>query len=208
MIARFRRRPADDAGFSLTEILVGMSVMSVVMAIATQGLISMFHTTDRAESAATAQNSIQASFEKLDREVRYAERISDPYAVTGGFAVDFVIPDENGVDQCIQLTLPADGGTLMRRQWPQLSRPSAAATAVTPNLISANVTVAADGSKTYKTPFTLATAGTGGSDLDRLTVNMNSTVGLGDLGTTRNYSLVFTAMNTLARAKYPLVCTK
>ncbi|MFI7541661.1 type II secretion system protein J [Actinoplanes sp. NPDC049599] len=201
-----RSRAAGDAGFSLAEVLVSMAVMSIVMAIASSGFYTMFHTSDTAETTAAAQAELQATFNKLDREIRYASRISDGYADSTTFYIDFVFLDDAGANQCVQLSLPKAGGTMKRRQWPLQGTPSGSGTAVANNLVSARLDTSTP--KQVINPFLLAASGDGGSVMDRLNLRVNSVVGqdVSKQGV-REYDLQFTAMNTLARATYPLACT-
>lgn len=199
-------RTTADAGFSLAEVLVSMAVMSIVMAIAGTGFYDMFHTTDTAETSAAAQVELQATFNKLDREVRYASRVSDAYADSAAWYIDFVYADDAGNNQCVQLSLPRNGGTLKRREWPFQGIPSAPGVAVASNLVSARYDTGTPPQLTN--PFLLEASGDGGSALDRLNLKVNSVVGTDPTKQgIRQYDLQFTAMNTLVRAKYPLVCT-
>jgi type II secretory pathway component PulJ len=190
----------------MAEVLVSMAVMSIVMAIASSGFYSMFHTSDTAETTAMAQAELQATFNKLDREVRYASRVSEGYADSTTWYIDFVFLDDAGANQCVQLSLPKAGGTMQRRQWPQQSIPASAAAAVANNLVSARLDTGTP-PQTIN-PFLLEASGDGGSAMDRLNLKVSSVVGqdVSKQGV-REYDLQFTAMNTLARATYPLVCT-
>ncbi|GGK86470.1 hypothetical protein GCM10012284_20860 [Mangrovihabitans endophyticus] len=194
---RLRR---DDSGFSLMEVMVGSAIMSVVMAIATAGLVTMYRTADRTESAALAQTALMASFSKLDTEVRYAYHIGTPYQTGDGnslYAVDYVIPDPDNVQQCVQLTLPKAGGTLKRTIWPQRSAMSAGATvsAVAEHLESTDGT----------NPFRVQPSGSDGTNFDRMTLAVTSTVGVATNGATRAYQLKFTALNTVSET---IACDK
>ena len=201
-----RLRAAGDAGFSMAEVLVSMAVMSIVMAIASTGFYEMFHTTDTAEASATAQVELQAAFNKLDREIRYAYRVNEAYSDTTNWYIDYVFIDDAGKNQCVQLSLPRAGGTLKRRQWPYPAAISGPAAAVANNLISARLDNGTP--KQLINPFVLEASGDGGSDLDRLNVKVNSVVGADQSKQgLREYDLQFTAMNTLSRANYNRPCT-
>jgi prepilin-type N-terminal cleavage/methylation domain-containing protein len=189
-----------DEGFSLIEVMVGSAIMSVVMAIATSGFVTMFRATDRAEASALTQTSLTASFARLDRDLRYAFRVNAPGAADGFYFVDYVIPDADNVQQCVRLSLPLDGGTLSRHQWPQAS--TSADPAATVGTVATGVQPAAAGTN----PFTLTPAGSGSSNFDRLGVALSSSVGLTGLGRTRTYDLQFTALNTLP-LDTPITCT-
>jgi prepilin-type N-terminal cleavage/methylation domain-containing protein len=194
-----RRGRRDDAGFSLMEVMVGAGIMSVVMAVATGGFLSMYRTTDKTESGALAQTELSAAFGKLDREVRYAYRVNDAYTSGDDFAITYVIPDSNNQMLCVQLTLATDGGTLMRTEW--VRTPEAGqgynlkVNAVATRLISGNT--AQDDATAKLNPF-LHKGSDSESNFDRLKLTVDSTVGVGDNGSVRNYDLTFTALNTQA----------
>ena len=199
------RRPQDtgDAGFSLTEVLVSMAVMSIVMAIASSGFYDMFHTTDSARAAAAAQVELQATFNKLDREVRYAAGVSPQYADGTTWYIDFVYADDAGDNRCVQLSLPRAGGALKRREWPQQGTPSAPATVVANDLASARLDNGTP--KQVINPFLLEASGDGGSDLDRLNLKVNSVIGADPTKQGfREYDLQFTAMNTVSATLKPV----
>lgn len=201
-----RLRDTGDAGFSLAEVLVSMAIMSIVMAIASSGFYDMFHTSDTAETTAAAQAELQASFNKLDREVRYASRVSPGYADTTTWYIDYVFVDDAGDNQCVQLSLPRAGGTLKRRQYPiQGGVPSGAGTAIANNLVSARMDNGTP--RQMINPFLQEPGGDGASDMDRLNLKVNSVVGADTTKQgVRQYDLQFTAINTVGRAYSPLVC--
>ena len=192
-----RVRGTDD-GFSLIELMISMALMSIVTIISASGFVHMFRTTALTETAARTQTSTLLAFSKLDRDVRYAERINPPYTRTNGdFAVDFVIRDDHGVAQCVRLTLPAAGGALTRLQWPQAGTP----TGVSPATVALDMQTA-NGSST---PFTRIAAGTQSSYYDRLRVQLQSSIGVTGAGATRTFDLRFTALNTASTA---LTCSQ
>lgn len=194
-----RLRAADD-GFSLMELMVSMALMSIVTIISASGFVHMFRTSAQTETAARTQTSTLLSFSKLDRDVRYAERINAPYLRTNGdFAVDFVIRNDRGSAQCVRLTLPAAGGALTRLQWPQAGTPAGA--------IPATVALDMRSANGSSTPFTRIPAGTQGSNLDRLRIQLQSTIGVTGAGATRTFDLRFTALNTVS-ATTTLTCSQ
>jgi len=196
--------PSDDRGFSLVEVMVGAAIMSVATAIAAAGFVQMYRATELADSAAQTQTNLTDAFARLDREVRYAYRINPAYQVgTATYAVDYIIDAYAGTQWCIQLSLPIGGGTLLRRQWPQESTsadPAAFTTGIARDLFPGTANL---------NPFTVRPAGTDDSNLDRLLMNVTSTVGVGAAGGTRNYNLQFTALNTTTDdLSVPNICTK
>jgi prepilin-type N-terminal cleavage/methylation domain-containing protein len=190
---RFGRRPcpaADDRGFSLVEIMVGATIMSIVTAIAAAGFMQMYQAAEKADTSGQAQAALSSAFAKLDAEVRYAYRINAAYQIgTTSYAVDYLV--KNGTElQCVQLTLPIGGGALVRRQWLQTATsadPGAVSTGIADDLVTATAEV---------NPFTVKAAGIEQSNYDRLVMNVNGRVGVGNGGSVRNYHLQFTALNT------------
>jgi prepilin-type N-terminal cleavage/methylation domain-containing protein len=202
------RHGRDDDGFTLIEVMVGAALMSVVMAIATGGIATMYHVSDVTEANATTEANLMLAFSKLDRDVRYAYRINAPYMSDANtYAIDYVIPDNANVLQCVQLRLPVTGGPLTRRQWPQTKNSADPAT-ITGGIatdLATNATVT--GTTTPVSPFTLVASLQQNSNFDRLKINVKSTVGVTAQGAVRAYTLQFTALNTV-KLSTNLTCTK
>ena len=216
-LVRHLRRRRDDAGFSLIEVMVGATIMAVITGIAADGMIGMYRTANRTEAAAVAQTQLDAAFGRLDREVRYAYRINDAFtadriidgATQPAFAVTYVVPDANNRNICVELAVPQAGGTLVRTRWLRLPGTgetyNLAATTVATNLVTA--VSSKDAVPQPLNPFTRKTYGDATSNFDRLNLQMNSTVGLSDKNSTREYNLTFTALNTQG-STIELSCTR
>jgi prepilin-type N-terminal cleavage/methylation domain-containing protein len=199
---RLRRLHRSDEGFSLSELMISMSIMSVVTIISVNGFLDMFRTTDTTQDAALAQTSTMLSFSKLDREVRYAQRINAPYRRSNGdYAVEYVVPDGTGTPQCIRLTLPSAGGALMRLQWPEANATSSG-TATTVALDMAPDNGSAN-------PFVVTPGGgTSTSNFDRIEVKIKSSIGVTGAGAVRRFDLLYTALNTVATTTALLPCSQ
>ena len=107
-------RKKSDAGFTMIDVLVSMSVMVVVLAAATAGISSMYRAANAVEAQSIAQGQLGLALQRLDREIRYAEGISDEYLVNGDWYVDFLTV-QGTQRQCFQLRLT--GGQLAQRTW-------------------------------------------------------------------------------------------
>jgi prepilin-type N-terminal cleavage/methylation domain-containing protein len=204
VIAALRRRMSTDAGFTLSELMISMTIMGIVTVISATGFLQMFRTTDLAETAALTQTATLASFSKLDRDVRYAARINVPYQqANGDWSVDYVIPAADGTPQCVRLTLPSAGGSLTRLQWPQSAASPAGytATQVATDMVPDNGTAS---------PF-LRTAGSATGDItnfDQLEIKLKSSIGVLSAGSVRKFDLYFTALNTANDTSSPLACSQ
>jgi type II secretory pathway pseudopilin PulG len=127
-IARRWRRPGtppDDAGITMIEIVVAMTIMMFVTAVVTTGMLQMYRASNRNQSAMTAQSQVQRAFVTLDKEVRYAEYISTPAKVGTTYFAEYQAPDDScwelalltaAVTTSNGVTIPAN--TLVLRSWP------------------------------------------------------------------------------------------
>lgn len=191
------RRPPerDDAGFSLMEIVVTMTLLSVLMSLVTAAILQIYHAVNGVDSLSAAQSQVNVSFARLDREVRYARAISDPALVGADYYVEYQLTDD-GVDTCVELRLQTSTSKLQRREW--------ANTASTP--VPSAWTTLADGI-TATTPFTVTDPDTQaliGYRYQRLALAFTSTAGGGRslnaagarAGAVREIKVAFTALNT------------
>ncbi|GID95947.1 type II secretion system protein J [Amorphoplanes digitatis] len=71
----------DDEGLSLIEMLITMSVMSIVMIVFTTGIAQVYWANGRIENSAVAQSQLNVAFQRFDRELRYASWIGQPELV-------------------------------------------------------------------------------------------------------------------------------
>ena len=109
-----------DAGFTLLDTMMSMTVMTIVMAVFTTSVLSMHRASNNVEARSAAQTQINIAVQRLDHEIRYATGISAPYSYNGSQSVDFLTVDD-GVRQCVQLRVA--GGNLFRRSWTYRSAP-------------------------------------------------------------------------------------
>ncbi len=98
---RHRVAPAD-AGVTLVELLVGMSLMAVVLSLSTAAVLHMYGIAGRVESTTVAHAQLHAAFQRLDREVRYASDVTDAEERSGGWYVAYRITAA-GVPTCVEL---------------------------------------------------------------------------------------------------------
>jgi hypothetical protein len=108
---------AADQGFSLIDVIVATSIMSVVMVMVTGAIIEIYSNVDRIDSVSAARDQIGNSFRRLDKELRYATWVSTPGKVGDAWYVEFAT-DTN----CQQLVF-ADG-KLTRSTWTSSPTPA------------------------------------------------------------------------------------
>jgi prepilin-type N-terminal cleavage/methylation domain-containing protein len=103
-----RRRPDD--GFSLIELLVTMSIMSVVMVVVIGAIVQIYSMTTGTEATSVGRDQLGNSFRRLDKELRYANWVSVPAQVGTAWYLEYSLPTG-----CRQLKL--DGGVLTLASW-------------------------------------------------------------------------------------------
>jgi Tfp pilus assembly protein PilV len=187
-------RELADAGVTLVDVMVAMALMSVVLVVVTTGIVDMYRTANHTETAADSQTRIQAAFNRLDRQIRYAERVAVDSSDTTFFLAEFAMKDSANVRQCVQLRLPKAGGALTSRQWPAASGTTPTGT---PTTIAADVTKPAATGPFVLTPAGKAGSSNVGSNFDRLGVKVSVKSGTGSRVQTRDFDLQFTALNTV-----------
>lgn len=197
----FRADPwGADAGTTLAELLVGMSVMAVAASIGTAGLVQVYRTVDSFEASTTGQQQLIAGFERLDREVRYATAVSQPAMVNTDYYVEYLL-GQTGTPTCVELRLHTATAQLQRRTWPNGS-PTGASPWVP---LASGISLVTDSTGQVVQPFQL-TAATAVLNYERLQVSLNSTQGNGPAASTRQSTVTWAAMNA-DRSAATDVCT-
>jgi hypothetical protein len=197
---RLRRRlglvvASGDSGVTLTELIVSMTIMIVVMAMFTTGIIQIYRTVNETESTSIAQSQVNIAFLRLDREIRYASGLSVPLQVGADWYVEYVTTN-TGVPVCTELRLNVAAGQLQRRTWVQ---------GATPLVPSAWLPVASNVSSPQ--PFTLLPADAT-ANFHRLRLALVATSGKGDTAASAETAVTFTALNTSLSTSGTAVCTE
>lgn len=200
-----------DEGVTLIEMLVAMSIMTVVMASVTSGMMLVYRNLAATESLSVAQTQLELAFQRLDKELRYASWISDPGQVggsTGSWYVEFAGSSDASSTSvpCEQLRLD-NRGVLQLLRWTAGSPPTSGqagqtlASNIIANDLDPDPAVARKpfvrqvaGSRPYATTTPDPTAvGTSYSpDFYRLRLRLTTKVG----NRVTRSDITFTAMNT------------
>ncbi|WP_433825106.1 type II secretion system protein [Actinoplanes sp. CA-015351] len=111
-----------DAGVTLVELVVAMSIMGFFTAIVATAVAQMYTTANKAEATQALQSRLNIIFERLDAEIRYASAISKAGTGTDGADQYVEYLNVNGSTQlCTELRLRGD--ILARRTWTSGSTP-------------------------------------------------------------------------------------
>jgi prepilin-type N-terminal cleavage/methylation domain-containing protein len=187
----------DDSGMTMVEVLVSLVVMSIAMLIFTSGVLVIYRTLTKVESLATVQDRITTTFQRMDRDLRYASAISDPGLETdGNYYVEYLMTI-GSADRCVQLRFRPTVGELQQRTWPNNNSPGATWAL----LVKPVAQVAATD------PFTL-TAPTNTFPFQSLQVRLQAATGTGTgaASATRETNVTFAALNTNVETVSPAGC--
>jgi hypothetical protein len=187
MTRRLRAALPGEGGITMIEVVVALSIMSVVMAMFTGGVIAMFRVANKNDSLAGLQSQLNIVFVHLDKEIRYAQAISAPGTVGSDYYVEYLTGTGAGAT-CVELRLDVTDAQLQRRSWPQGSTTVDAPGWVPP---ASNVTAT--------NPFILTTP-SGATLVQRLRVRLRISGGGTDPNaasySSRRNEYVFSALNT------------
>jgi hypothetical protein len=192
-----RLRASSEAGVSLVEVVVAMTIMSVMMAMFTTSMLVLFQSANKNESSMIAQAQIRIAFVRLEKEIRYASGISNT-AKTGDPYVEYVTA-VNGTDMCTQLRLNTSSKQLQRRTWVWHASPlvpSAWQPLASPVTALSGIA-----------PFTFTDADAT-YNFQRLRIRLMSSSGAGKTATTKATNVQFTAINTSTTTDSVDICTE
>lgn len=187
-----------DAGVTLLEVVVGMSIMSVFLAMFTGAMITLIRTQNRAEALTTSAQEVNVAFQRLDRQVRYANAVSAPGIANGSWYVEFLTATNPASPVCTQLRVTTGTRQLQRRSWAVPANAGAVPTASAWLPLASNVTNgAATGSATATSsppaPFVLA-ANPPSVSFEQLSIQLVSVSG--NPVVTSSSTQTFTALNS------------
>ncbi|NAZ81700.1 prepilin-type N-terminal cleavage/methylation domain-containing protein [Kineococcus sp. R8] len=144
-----------DAGYSLAELLVAMSIFAVVLGVFMSGLLVMSSGTNRVQKVGASADALRKSFTVLDRQVRSADAVNRPGASNGRYFVEFRTAGTAEVPAaCYQWRYSVATGTLAYRTWPTSGAPASTWTTTATGLRTD-----VDAVSPKAVPFTLGAAG-------------------------------------------------
>jgi prepilin-type N-terminal cleavage/methylation domain-containing protein len=197
-LAAVRQRTArghagSDAGVTLLEVVVSMTIMSMLMSIFTVGVVQMYRSASRAEAISAAQSQAYIVFQRLDGEIRYASAISTEGTVGVDPYIEYLTTTGHA-ETCNQLRLKTDTAQLQRRTWVQGTTPGGW------TRIASDVGAPAAPDK----PFTFTT----GNNFQTLQLHLVAGPAASGSRVTAETRVTFTALNTSRGADTKDVCTE
>jgi prepilin-type N-terminal cleavage/methylation domain-containing protein len=209
-------RDPDDAGFSMIEVMVTMTIMSIMMVIFTGAILQIYRTSTATESLTTAQTQLRLAFQRFDRELRYASWVAEPGMVGTAWYVEFAGPADAG---CLQLRLETDPGggnasdglgVLQLLRWTPGSPPAAGTPGQTiaSQILTTGVAPFFDLQPIDDEPYASASANAVGTDFvaafQRLRIQLTTKVAAGSA----QIDTTFTALNTVRNPDATNACSE
>jgi type II secretory pathway pseudopilin PulG len=190
------------------EMVVGMTVMAIFMAIFTGSILSIYNTADKAQAINTTSSQLNLAFDNLDREIRYASYLSAPTTESGtGYWIETFQTTNTGSPVCTQLRIATPTGQLQQRSWTVLgSAPNTTAASVTSWVpLASNITNGGAASGSSTVPFARIAASPTFT-AEQLTITLVSSSGTGSMGATSNSSVTYVAINTNLQTQSSGIC--
>ncbi|WP_334168860.1 PilW family protein [Timonella senegalensis] len=121
-MVRAQVQPRDDSedGMSLVELIISMAILVLLLGVTLTAVAGMSKSTVRSQAVADASDQLRTTYQRLDKEVRYASSVNQPGVVGNSIYFEYLI-DSNiatGTPECVQWRYVADKGELQRRTWP------------------------------------------------------------------------------------------
>jgi prepilin-type N-terminal cleavage/methylation domain-containing protein len=111
---QLRRRMPHDGGITLVELLVTMTIFSMVLAMCYTVLITIQKQTKDEMARADAVGEARLALQQIDRQVRSGNVLYDPVAEPLPLSMR-IYTQSNGDQRCVQWQV--DGGVLRSRSW-------------------------------------------------------------------------------------------
>lgn len=166
------RHGRADQGFTVIELMVAMLIFSIFLSIMITSIIALTRGANRIKVAAVSTNQELAVFQRLDRQIRYADGLNAQGAgAFGSIYFEFRTPDDSaptGVTTCTQWRYDPTAMTLASRSWPDGNL-----SAATPwNVQLGNI--ANDGGANYPFQYIPPSGSGNGSTLQELTMTLDA----------------------------------
>jgi type II secretory pathway pseudopilin PulG len=176
---------------TLTEVMVGMVIMTIFMSIFTTSIISMFSSSNKVQASENSSAQLNTAFDRLDKQVRYASVI-DPVINVPYPSVSFLTPATSAAagPTCTQVAIltSVTGNPLKERSWPQAT--PGAATGWSQLALGISLV---DQNGAAVTPFSIPTIS--GAIVQQLHLQLVAKDGTGQATTYSTSSVTFSALN-------------
>lgn len=203
--AGWERRHTDD-GTSLVELMVGMALLSIFMAMFTGAVVAMNNSENKAQAVNITSSQLNQAYLNLDKTVRYATAINTPgVSAAAGSSGDWYVEMQTlntGTEVCTQVRVDIAAQQLQQRKWNVINTVASTPSAWAPTASGISNGTAVAGPTTQ--PFYLFTPPK--AIYQQLTINLASPSGNGVTYTNSVSSFTFTALNSTKTPPSALFC--
>lgn len=183
---KFRlKKPSDEDGMTLVELIVAMGILTILLTVSMSAVMALTKSTVRAQAVSDATDQLRVTFQRLDKEIRYASAINSPGFSGQDYYLEYLVEAGagDGVEMCVQWRVHAATNELQRRTL-KAGASSASEWQTTVTGLRNDLTVQS------QLPFKVQRAGTEGEKVytkQMLKVNLNT--GLGEEADSRGGQL-------------------
>ncbi len=178
----------------MLEVMVGMALMGLFLAIFTGAMVSMYHATNKTQGVTDTSAQINAAISRLDSSLRYASAFADP---SDGSGASTTAADGNwyvayqstytGSPVCTQLRVNTITSQLQERTW-SVDAGGGSSGLSSWEVLAGQITPVKRNGHTQP-PFTVL-------DKRALRIHLSSTAGSGNQQTISITDVTFTALNS------------
>ncbi len=193
----------QDEGTSLIELMVGMVLMAVFLAMFTGAIVMMNNAMNKSQAVNLAASQLNSAFLNLDNTVRYAAFISTPGLGSSGDWYMELRVTNTGSEVCDQYRVDIASQQLQRRTWTVANAVASAPGAWAP--ISSGISNGGAVAGASTQPFYLVPP-QANALYQQVTINLTSPAGSGSALTNSLSSFTFTALNSAIPAPTAAIC--
>lgn len=111
----------NESGFTLVELLVAIGILTIFSVMFLSAVLSLTQGTTRAKLTSDSATTVLTAFQRMDRQVRYADAINFPgTGPSGNRYVEYRTPassSASGLTMCTQWRFVPSKGLLEAREW-------------------------------------------------------------------------------------------
>jgi prepilin-type N-terminal cleavage/methylation domain-containing protein len=196
-----------DAGFTLMEMMVGMTLMGVFLTMFGGAITMMYDSANKSQSLNDTTAQLNQAFNRLDQSVRYASAITAPgKGAASDWYVEFQTSNTPTV-VCTQLRINQASTQLQQRTWTVANAAASNVSAWLPlasNLVNGNAAAGASQPFAFIPASTTAPA----APYQGLQVLLQSQTGGGTTATISTSKSTFVALNTTATTPITGICAE
>jgi prepilin-type N-terminal cleavage/methylation domain-containing protein len=114
-----------DAGFTLVEMIVAMSLMGVLISVFMGGVVQMTKDATRVQSVSNSADQARRAYDRFERSLRVASEVNRPVLTGSTWYLEYrTTATGSATALCTQWRLAGSTGLLQRRTWTEVNSPA------------------------------------------------------------------------------------